>query len=204
MRDVARAVGGVAVAAVLIYTVVTVTGLAGGFVTPPPAAQASPQGRSPSPTPTATPTPTPSPTVSPSPCHVRGVLPDPACTPGATNPDVTQDNLDTTVCHPGWSTQHRPPVKVTNRIKHTVMNRYGYAGQSPAGFELDHLIPISIGGALADPKNLWPETPPSPNPKDRVEAAALHALCAGQIALADAQTGFARDWTALAARLHVH
>jgi hypothetical protein len=116
---------------------------------------------------------------------------------------VTQDNIAATICRPGWSRKNRPPVRITDRIKHRSMIDYGLAGQDPADYELDHLVPISWGGGLADPENLWPESPPTPNPKDRLEKVGLHAICMHRIGLADAQSSIARDWVALAARLHV-
>src|SRR5690242_17427199 len=44
------------------------------------------------------------------PSDPQAVLPDPNCTPGVTNPDVTQDNLDSTICARGYTKTIRPPV----------------------------------------------------------------------------------------------
>ncbi len=44
-------------------------------------------------------------------------LPDPALTPGAINPDVTQANIGSTVCVRGWTKTVRPPASHTNRLK---------------------------------------------------------------------------------------
>src|SRR4051794_32216428 len=44
-------------------------------------------------------------------------LPDPACTPGATNPDVTQGTIDATICVSGWTSTVRPPTSYTNPLK---------------------------------------------------------------------------------------
>ncbi|MGW4529241.1 hypothetical protein [Amycolatopsis sp. NPDC004378] len=35
-------------------------------------------------------------------------LPDPACTPGALNPDVTQASIGSTICVSGWTATIRP------------------------------------------------------------------------------------------------
>jgi len=53
-------------------------------------------------------------------CHARpvpnGTLPDPVCTPGATDPHVTQTTLDTTICRAGgYTSTVRPPESVTSR-----------------------------------------------------------------------------------------
>jgi len=37
------------------------------------------------------------------------------------------------------------------------MQAYGFI-DSPGNYELDHLIPLELGGAPEDVKNLWPET----------------------------------------------
>jgi hypothetical protein len=53
----------------------------------------------------AAPTGAAAPAAATSQCHARGVLPDPTCTPGAANPNVTQDVPDSTVeCNPDTGT----------------------------------------------------------------------------------------------------
>src|SRR5260221_5126503 len=39
----------------------------------------------------------------------QAVMPDPNCTPGAINSEVTQDTIDQTICHPGFTKTIRPP-----------------------------------------------------------------------------------------------
>ena len=48
---------------------------------------------------------------------------------------------------------------------------YGDAG-SLRDYEYDHLVPLELGGAPNDPRNLWPEPGASPNPKDELEGPA--------------------------------
>src|SRR2546421_8893359 len=69
-----------------------------------------------SPSTTTTPPKTTAP-VKPGVCQARGLLPDPTCTPGATNPAVTQDTIASTICVKGWTATVRPPVSVTTQIK---------------------------------------------------------------------------------------
>jgi hypothetical protein len=139
-------------------------------------------------------------------CHARGsglyVLPDPACTPGVSNPDVTQANLAQTICRRGWTATARPPESYTEPLKYHQMAAYGDTG-SAARYEEDHLIPLELGGSPSSPENLWPEPGPSPNPKDRVENAANRAVCDGQMALVTAQRAIAADWMTLGQQLHV-
>jgi hypothetical protein len=131
-------------------------------------------------------------------CYVRGVLPDPVCTPGATDPRVTQDTLTGTVCVAGYTKTVRPPASYTDAIKRDQMRAYGFTG-APADYEEDHLIPLALGGHPTDPRNLWPQARRSiggrAEDKDQIEDALHRDLCAGRITLADAQRRIAADWT---------
>ena len=132
-------------------------------------------------------------------CHVQpGNLPDPNCTPGMIDPNVTQENIHQTICVSGYSKKVRPPQSVTAPMKLQSMQQYGFT-DSPHNYEYDHLVSLELGGATDDPANLWPEPGASPNPKDKVENT-LHALvCSGAMPLAEAQRRIATDWhTALA------
>lgn len=117
------------------------------------------------------------------------LLPDQRCTPGALNPDVTQSNIHSTICVKGWTATVRPPVSWTSQVKRDSERAYGRSG---AG-ELDHLIPLELGGAPADRANLWFEPGQIPNPKDRVEDALHKAVCAGTTSLGKAQREIV-DW----------
>ena len=130
------------------------------------------------------------------------VLPDPACTPGVTNPDVTQADIASTICAYGWTATIRPPESYTEPLKIQQMAAYGDTAPV-SSFEEDHLISLELGGSPSDPRNLWPEPGASPNPKDEVENAARKAVCDGQMSLAAAQQGIASDWISLGERLGV-
>ncbi|MFI1970294.1 hypothetical protein BLA24_27940 [Streptomyces cinnamoneus] len=129
-------------------------------------------------------------------------LPDPKCTPGATNPKVTQATLKTTICRGGYTAGIRPPTNITGREKTANAASYGYKG-SLKDAEYDHLISLQLGGDPNDPRNLWVQ-PPSPghkagagpnNPKDVVESKVKAAICAGKTDLVTAQRAIAKDWT---------
>jgi hypothetical protein len=79
------------------------------------------------------------------------------------------------------------------------MAAYGDTG-SMAAYEYDHFVPLELGGATNDPRNLWPEPGASPNPKDAVEDSLRQAVCNRQISLARAQREIVGNWTAYAAR----
>ncbi|MDE3202923.1 MAG: hypothetical protein KGQ66_01725 [Acidobacteriota bacterium] len=139
-------------------------------------------------------------------CHVSGaglyVLPDPGCTPGEINPDVTQSDIASTICAYGWTSTIRPPESYTEPLKIQQMSAYGETG-SLSSYEEDHLISLELGGSPTDPRNLWPEPGASPNPKDEVENAARRAVCDGQMSLASAQQAIATNWVALGQQLGV-
>jgi hypothetical protein len=132
-------------------------------------------------------------------CHARGSglfsLPDPACTPGAIDPAVTQANLGRTICRSGYSESVRPPESVTEVEKRASLVSYG--DHRPLHYyEYDHLVSLELGGAPNDARNLWPEPGASPNVKDSLESR-LHArVCDGRMTLAAAQLAIAHDWVA--------
>ncbi|MEU5423587.1 hypothetical protein ACFY1P_28495 [Streptomyces sp. NPDC001407] len=140
-------------------------------------------------------------------CHyqytaAKEPLPDSNCTPGATNPKVTQATLKSTICRSGYTKDIRPPVNITSREKTANAASYGYKG-SMKDYEYDHLISLQLGGDPNDPRNLWVE-PPSPghkegagpnNPKDVVETKLKNAICSGKADLVKAQQAIAHDWT---------
>lgn len=130
-------------------------------------------------------------------CVNVGGLPDSGCTPGALNPDVTPDTLGSTICTSGYSTKIRPPTSYTSPLERQLLVAYGQPGAPPANFELDHLISLELGGAPRAPANLWPEPyggDANARQKDVVENY-LHAqVCAGALALGEAQRLVATDW----------
>ncbi|MGH9068668.1 MAG: hypothetical protein ACRD0J_14450 [Acidimicrobiales bacterium] len=133
-------------------------------------------------------------------CHGAGRLPDPRCTPGATNPSVTQGDIASTICMAGWTATVRPPESYTEPLKRRQMISYGDAGPVSA-YEEDHLLPLELGGAPSDPRNLWPEPGASPNAKDKVENAGREAVCSGRITLAAARRAIAGDWVTFGVEL---
>jgi hypothetical protein len=128
-------------------------------------------------------------------CRIRGVLPDPSCTPGAIDEKVTQDNIYQTICVKGYTKTVRPPVSYTNGLKIQQITDYGYIDKNPKDYEEDHLISLELGGAPADPNNLWPEPGASPNPKDEIENLCNERVCNGEITLSQAQSEIAINWT---------
>lgn len=129
------------------------------------------------------------------------IYPNAAITPGAINLEITQENIDQTICNPHWSTRSvRPPEDYTYRLKREQIATYHDLDTNTRDYEEDHLIPLELGGNPTDPKNLWPEAYATSLPdggakeKDKVESY-LHAqVCSGAIPLAEAQQMIATDW----------
>jgi hypothetical protein len=129
------------------------------------------------------------------------IYPDPERTPGAVNPEITQDNIRDTICNPRWSTRSiRPEARYTNRLKVEQISEYGYSDSRMRSYEEDHFIPLELGGNSTDPRNLWPEpfetsiADGGAHTKDKVENY-LHAeVCSGSLTLQQAQHEIAEDW----------
>lgn len=120
--------------------------------------------------------------------------PDYSPPPGALNPAVTQATIRSTICVAGWTRTVRPPATYTNRLKVTQIRQYGYADTNVRDYEEDHLVPLELGGAPRDPRNLWPEPHSRSSAKDTVENALKSDVCAGRRTLGQAQAKILADW----------
>lgn len=125
-------------------------------------------------------------------------LPDPGCQPGALNPDVTQDTIDSTICVSGWTATVRPSSSYTTALKKKQIVEYGYSDTNTSDYEEDHFVPLELGGAPKSELNLWPEPhygDETSADKDVVENKLKKAVCAGDVSLEDAQNAIITDWT---------
>ena len=117
------------------------------------------------------------------------VYPNPSLTPGAV---LTTDA--STICVPGYASGVRD---VSTATKEEVYAEYGVSYPQPLGaYEVDHFIPLEIGGSN-DITNLWLE-PATPTPgfhqKDQFENFEHGQVCDGAISAAEAQRRMASDW----------
>ena len=135
----------------------------------------------------------------------RPGLPDPRLTPGAVNPDVTAASIEETICMAGWTAKVRPPSAYTSALKLVQIVEYGYADTDPRHYQEDHLVALELGGAVRDPRNLWPQPKTALLPdgtvigageKDDLEDELRRRVCAGTMALDEAQRKIAGDWIA--------
>jgi hypothetical protein len=88
---------------------------------------------------------------------------------------------------------------MTAERRDEVLIRYGLRpGQHP-DYQIDHLIPLCLGGS-DDFANLWPQPRRSieatwnAEAKDRLERLMCEMVCNGQLDLATAQEAIAKDW----------
>jgi hypothetical protein len=121
-----------------------------------------------------------------------GVYPDPALTPGDTDPNVTQENINKTICKHGYTKTVR---NVPESLKKQVFAEYGIKDHF-GDYEVDHFISLELGGSNSI-KNLWPESYKiewNARKKDVVETNLGHQICAGKLSLLDAQKEVRDDW----------
>jgi hypothetical protein len=119
------------------------------------------------------------------------IVPDPTITPGAVRtPEVGE------ICSHGTR-----ELRSWSRDRDDfILREYLPPGPHP-DYEVDHLIPLGIGGA-DDDRNLWPEPRRSiesiwsAERKGRLEWKVRKLVCSGALDVREAQRAIADDWTA--------
>jgi len=118
------------------------------------------------------------------------ILPNPQLTPGAV---LTTDLAK--ICQPGYT---RTVRHTSGALKHEVYAEYGIKPDS-GRYEVDHLIPLEIGGADVR-ENLWPESydtkPWNAAVKDWLENYLHVEVCSRHVSIEQAQKEIAEDWNA--------
>ena len=116
------------------------------------------------------------------------VLPNRALSPGK----ATQATLSQ-ICTPGYSSSVRD---VSTATKNRVYAEYNITHHTTGEYEVDHIIPLEIGGSN-DISNLYPE-PAEPRPgfheKDVLENTLHDLVCSHKLDLSTAQNAIAVDW----------
>lgn len=106
--------------------------------------------------------------------------------PGAINPQVTQANISTTICAPGWTQTIRPPAEYTYALRRRQIQERRLPGR-PSDYQEDHLIPLELGGHPTDLRNLWPQPNVQAQLKNEVEFGLNRAVCGRRMPLEEAQ-----------------
>lgn len=130
-------------------------------------------------------------------CVSLNELPDPKCTPGTTNSNVTQGNIYSTICISGWTSTVRPPESYTEPLKYASITDYRYNDTDVGHYEEDHLIPLELGGSPTSVYNLWAQPlygKYTAYEKDALEDFLNGQVCDGKMALDIAQQDIASNW----------
>jgi hypothetical protein len=109
-------------------------------------------------------------------------LPNPKLTPGAVR-TVEHDKI----CITGTKYLRVNTAKLTRQVLAL------YGRKRHKGFEIDHLIPLGIGGANVV-ENLWPQSWPQARKKDRLEWHLRDLICKEGVDPVPLQNAIAADW----------
>ena len=124
------------------------------------------------------------------------------------NPDVREDTLQSTICQAGYTRTVRPSTTYTNGVKKKLMREAGLDPSLARDYELDHIIPLALGGSPRSIDNLmlqpW-EGEDGAKKKDKLEVRLQKCVCAGALDLTEAQEAISADWQAASRRYsHLH
>ena len=121
----------------------------------------------------------------------------------ALNPDVDEDTIGQTICVSGYTKSVRPATSYTNGVKKRLMRAAGVDEARIGDYELDHIVPLALGGHPRKLSNLmlqpW-EGEHGAKMKDLLEVRLQSLVCRGKLDLTDAQVCIAQDWEACAAQ----
>ena len=115
----------------------------------------------------------------------------------ALNPDVQQVTIQQTICVTGYTASVRPSTTYTNGVKLKLLREQGLPASAANEFELDHRIPLALGGHPRNLQNLvlqpW-EGKDGAKVKDRLERRLQQLVCTGKLLLDDARRAVYLDW----------
>ena len=121
----------------------------------------------------------------------------------ALNPDVDEDTIDKTICKSGYAKSMRPATSYTNGVKKKLLREAGIDEARIGDYELDHIVPLALGGHPRKPSNLmlqpWGGVHGAKE-KDVLENRLHSLVCHEKLDLTDAQVCIAQDWEACALR----
>jgi hypothetical protein len=105
---------------------------------------------------------------------------------------------DDRICQRGYAESVRPPKAATDQVKREMMKEQNIPLHRIGEFELDHIVPLSLGGAPLDRKNLrlqpW-RGPWNAHDKDRLENELHYQACRQHaLLLAQARAMLSGNW----------
>ena len=110
------------------------------------------------------------------------------------NPTVTQATIAETICKLGWTMTIRPSFHGADQIKSAKLRAAGWTDADSSRFQLDRIIPLSLGGSPDDPRNLQLQRWGEAAEKDLLEACLAHLVCTGRLMLGEARRAIWRSW----------
>ena len=119
--------------------------------------------------------------------------------PGALSPAINQANIATTICVAGWTTTVRPPTSYTQSVKRHMLAQVGAPASEASQYELDHFVPLALGGNPTSLENLWLQRwlgSWNARIKDRLERRLQVLVCDGKVSLAAARNAIRKGWKA--------
>jgi hypothetical protein len=142
--------------------------------------------------------------------------PNPRVTSGAIDPRVTQETIRTTICVPEYTEIVGLSIAFADPVKARLLAN-GHLPGTVQNYELDHLIPLNLGGSATSRRNWWlqpygdathlltntdkwPEdgsVQPGARQKNVVETLLNTDVCQGKMTLKEAQERIRTDWFAL-------
>jgi hypothetical protein len=97
------------------------------------------------------------------------------------------------LCARGYT---RPWRAVSADVRAEVFSAYKIPRPLRTAYELDHLVPLELGGSNA-PRNLWPQPRAgrwNARRKNRLERRLRRRVCSGELSLDAARQAIGQDW----------
>lgn len=119
----------------------------------------------------------------------------------ALNPDVSQQTIAWTICATGYTKSVRPTTRFSQAVKAKLLRQAGLDESHMSDFELDHIVPLALGGHPRNLSNLalqpW-DGEHGAKRKDALEVRMHNLVCHGHVTLIAAQACIAENWEACA------
>ena len=116
------------------------------------------------------------------------------------NPAVSASTVGTTICVPGYTKTVRPSASYARGVKRRLLVKQGVPFGNIADYELDHIIPLTLGGHPHSLDNLALQKWDDALIKDRLEPRLNRLVCSNKLQLYDAQACIYTGWQACARR----